>query len=631
MGMCRGWRARDLVAGREVAIWELVAPGWLSDEDKGRLGDRTAWAARSAGRLDHPAALRIHDVIQVRGRPWIVTDVVPPRSLHRVIVEDGPLAPADAARIGVEVLGALAAAHRIGLRHGDLSPHHVLLGEGGRVLTIFGLTVSFLEDAPGSGRGLFIGSVPFVSPERARDGVATVESDLWALGATLYAAVEGRPPHARESAMATLVALATEPPAPPRLAADLTPVLAGLLRRAPGDRLSAVEAERALRRVARGVPPGRLERHAFPRPRGLVESTVRLWLVLAAVLFLALWLLPGMVARTSSGPSVAFRPSAPQPSSGPPPRQDLGRCGVWGMRFVESHAYAGEPFTLELAGSLAAGRAGAGCVLEAKLESVPGGAASHAPSGVIRRELAASARKVSFTWQVSAEKPGPLGFTAVVTRAGGPEAAPVSHLVEVGGSRREQAGASWLYAVARSARVRAAGDVGKLRRGRPSSLAVDVAAVAPPLPAGLAPDGTLEICLRATGGATADESCTTMKVRLADGIDERRDLSLQPVSNDPVTILATVELSGTVDGREVDGYGSYSSLSTRGGPSVSLTDRLLQGGTATVAMVAALGGAGGIAAAVTAVRLFVRKLRERRKNPPRSPSDAGTEPSRAYL
>jgi hypothetical protein len=127
------------------------------------------------------------------------------------------------------------------------------------VLTDFGLA-TFVDDGSVTGPGLVVGSPQYVSPERARDGASTVESDLWSLGATLYAAVEGRSPYARESAMATLMALATEPPDPARSAGPLTPVLDGLLRHEPADRLTAHQVEQRLRAIAGG--------HPAPHPSG---------------------------------------------------------------------------------------------------------------------------------------------------------------------------------------------------------------------------------------------------------------------------------------------------------------------------------------------------------------------------
>ncbi|GAB2623805.1 hypothetical protein Aab01nite_17200 [Paractinoplanes abujensis] len=253
-GMGRVWRARDEMLDRDVAVKEFVPPDWMSDEERARLRDRTLREARSAGRLNHPHVVRIYDVVHADGLPWIVMEYVPSRSLHQVIHEDGPFSPATAARIGVALLDALRAAHAAGVLHRDVKPHNVLIGHDGRVvLTDFGLA-TFVDDGAVTGPGLVVGSPQFVSPERARDGTSLPESDLWSLGATLYAAVEGRAPYARENAMATLMALATEEPDPPSRAGMLGPVLTGLLRRHPRDRLTASETERRLRMIVASTP-----------------------------------------------------------------------------------------------------------------------------------------------------------------------------------------------------------------------------------------------------------------------------------------------------------------------------------------------------------------------------------------
>jgi tRNA A-37 threonylcarbamoyl transferase component Bud32 len=254
-GMGRVWLARDEMLDRDVAVKEFVPPDWMTDLEKDRLRDRTLREARSAARLNHPHVVRIYDVVHAEGLPWIVMEYVPSRSLHQVVVEDGPLSPPAAARIGLDVLDALTAAHRAGVLHRDVKPHNVLIGHDGRVvLTDFGLA-TFVDDGSVTGPGLVVGSPQYVSPERARDGASTVESDLWSFGASLYAAVEGRSPYARENAMATLMALATEPPDPPVLAESLTPVLLGLLKHEPTDRLGAADVEERLRAVAAEAGP----------------------------------------------------------------------------------------------------------------------------------------------------------------------------------------------------------------------------------------------------------------------------------------------------------------------------------------------------------------------------------------
>jgi serine/threonine protein kinase len=248
-GMGRVWLARDEMLHRDVAVKEIVPPSWMSDAEQQRMRDRTLREARSAARLNHPHVVRIYDVVHAEGLSWIVMEYVPSRSLHQVLNEDGPYEPAVAARIGLAVLDALAAAHRAGVLHRDVKPHNVLIGTDGRVvLTDFGLA-TFVGDGSVTAPGLIVGSPQYVSPERARSGASTVESDLWSLGATLYAAVEGHSPYARETAMATLAALATEPPDPPVRAGSLAAVLDGLLRYEPASRLTVPEIERRLRMI----------------------------------------------------------------------------------------------------------------------------------------------------------------------------------------------------------------------------------------------------------------------------------------------------------------------------------------------------------------------------------------------
>jgi len=274
-GMGRVWAARDEMLDREVAVKEFVPPDWMTDAERDRLRTRTLREARSAARLNHPNVVRIYDVVHSDDLPWIVMEYVPSRSLYQVIGEDGPLPPDAVARIGLEVLDALTAAHRAGVLHRDIKPHNVLIGHDGRVvLTDFGLA-TFLDDGAVTSPGLIVGSPQYVSPERARDGASTVESDLWSLGATMYAAVEGRSPYARATAMGTLIALATQPPDRPARAGPLASVLNGLLRREPADRLTADEVAYELRAVlaAEGQAPAD-RRPELPAPRRPVDEAV---------------------------------------------------------------------------------------------------------------------------------------------------------------------------------------------------------------------------------------------------------------------------------------------------------------------------------------------------------------------
>lgn len=247
--MGRVWKARDEVLHRIVAIKELVPPPSLTDEERREMRERSLREARAIARLNHINVVRIFDVLRTDGDPWIVMEYVPSRSLQDTLTQQGPVSPARTVQIGLGVLAALRAAHKSGVMHRDVKPGNVLLGDDGRVvLTDFGLA-TVPGDPNVTRTGMVLGSPAYIAPERARDGTAGPEADLWSLGATLYAAVEGKSPYARPSAIATLAALATEPPPPPKNAGPLRPVLNGLLRKDPSDRITAEVAERLLRRA----------------------------------------------------------------------------------------------------------------------------------------------------------------------------------------------------------------------------------------------------------------------------------------------------------------------------------------------------------------------------------------------
>ncbi|GAA3705124.1 hypothetical protein GCM10022224_083150 [Nonomuraea antimicrobica] len=258
-GMGVVWRAYDELLDRTVAIKEVRYTG-VGDAKRAELNRRTIREARAAGRLDHPSVVVIHDVVEEDGRPWIVMQLVRSRSLAQVIGADGPLRPQQVAVIGGRVLDALRAAHATGVLHRDVKPENVLLADDGRVvLTDFGIA-SMETEAGLTATGGLVGTPAYMPPERLNGEPARPESDLWSLGATLYAAVEGEPPFRRDSWAATVAAVLRDEPAPPARAGSLRPVVMGLLRRDPATRMGAEEAARLLYEIA-SAPPS-----AFPAP-----------------------------------------------------------------------------------------------------------------------------------------------------------------------------------------------------------------------------------------------------------------------------------------------------------------------------------------------------------------------------
>ncbi|MEW2133383.1 serine/threonine-protein kinase [Streptomyces sp. NPDC005435] len=251
-GMGRVWRAHDEVLHRKVAVKELTAALYVSDSEQSVLLARTRAEARAAARINHSAVVTVHDVLEHDGRPWIVMELVEGQSLADVVKERGRIEPREAARIGLWVLRALRAAHAAGVLHRDIKPGNVLLGRDRRVLlTDFGIA-QIEGDATITRTGEVVGSVDYLAPERVRGHDPGPASDLWALGATLYTAVEGRSPFRRTSPLTTMQAVVEEREERPEHAGPLGPVISALLQKEPAMRPGAEDAERMLADVAEG-------------------------------------------------------------------------------------------------------------------------------------------------------------------------------------------------------------------------------------------------------------------------------------------------------------------------------------------------------------------------------------------
>jgi eukaryotic-like serine/threonine-protein kinase len=252
-GMGVVWRAEDVLLDRPVAVKEVELPAGLPDQEQAAVRDRALREARAAARLNHPSVVTLHDVVEAAGRLFLVMELVDAPTLRDLVARDGPLPPAAAARIGLELLAALAAAHRSGIVHHDVKPANVMVPAGAAAkLADFG--IASLEDTQRTLTGAAFGSLPYVAPEQAMGRRGGPPADLWGLGATLWFAVEGAPPFDRGGPAATLAAILHDPPGEPRRAGPLAPVLLALLGKDPEGRPTAPVLHRLLEPLAGAVP-----------------------------------------------------------------------------------------------------------------------------------------------------------------------------------------------------------------------------------------------------------------------------------------------------------------------------------------------------------------------------------------
>ncbi|WP_414168202.1 serine/threonine-protein kinase [Streptoverticillium reticulum] len=304
-GMGTVWRAEDELLARQVAVKRLhVSPG-LDDEDLATLYERTRREARSAARINHPNVVVVHDVVDDAGLPCIVMEYVPSTTLGDVL-KRGTIGPEEAARIGRGMIAALRAAHAAGVLHRDVKPGNVLLSHDGRVvLTDFGIAQS-TGTSTLTKTGEMVGSIDYIAPERVKGARPGPAADLWALGATLYQALEGRPPFRRDTGVETAYAIAMDPLPPPRHAGPLARLIETLLAKDPSLRPPADLAEQIL------TEPGAL-------PAGVPDETVAAPAGTGVV-----WPEAGTAAAAAATapapPVVPQESTVPQPETGTHPR-----------------------------------------------------------------------------------------------------------------------------------------------------------------------------------------------------------------------------------------------------------------------------------------------------------------------
>jgi eukaryotic-like serine/threonine-protein kinase len=241
------WLAYDEVLHRPVAVKEVQLPAGLPAAEADEARERTLREARAIAALTHPNVVAVHDVAKHGVEPFVVMELVPGRSLAQVIGRSGPLNTEQAATVADAVAAGLAAAHRRGITHRDVKPGNVLVGEDGQVkLTDFGISRNVSEITM-TNSGLVLGTPAYIAPEVAAGEPVTSAADLWSLGATLFAATEGRPPYDAGDALETVNEVVHGEVPTPSEGAPLADVITGLMVKDPAARISLVEVRRRIR------------------------------------------------------------------------------------------------------------------------------------------------------------------------------------------------------------------------------------------------------------------------------------------------------------------------------------------------------------------------------------------------
>ena len=253
-GVGRVWRGEDTVLRRAVAIKEVPLPTHLPDAERGALRQRVLREARAAARIHHPGSVQVFDVVDEADQVYLVMELVEEQTLADAVTATGPLTAEATAAVGVELLGALEAAHKVGIVHRDVKPRNVMVTPTGQVkLADFGIA-SVRDDPSLTKTGMVMGTPSYMSPEQAMGEPVGPPSDLWSTGALLFYAVEGEAPFDQGEPISTLHAVVHGERRPFARAGAVGPVIDGLLAKDPASRLGLAEAKARLADIARTSP-----------------------------------------------------------------------------------------------------------------------------------------------------------------------------------------------------------------------------------------------------------------------------------------------------------------------------------------------------------------------------------------
>jgi hypothetical protein len=244
------WRAHDERLDRPVAVKQIpIAP-----DAEASSRDRALREARAAARLRVPTVVQVYDVIEEDGHAYLIMELVDAPNLSTLVRRHGPLEAPKVAAMGLQILDALEAAHRVGILHRDVKPSNVLIDHDTPRLTDFG--IARVGDDPAlTTTGVVMGTPAYIAPEHARGEEIGPAVDLYGLGATLYYAVEGESPFGAKDSLSTVMAVVTAPPRPMTRAGALTDLLTELLDKKPAARPEPADIRRRLNRVVKSSRP----------------------------------------------------------------------------------------------------------------------------------------------------------------------------------------------------------------------------------------------------------------------------------------------------------------------------------------------------------------------------------------
>lgn len=268
------WSAHDEVLGRPVAVKEVLLPPGIPDAEADALRERTLREARTIAALSHPNVVTLYDVVREDGAPFVVMELVASRSLAELLLA-GPLPPGQVNAVGAAVAAALQAAHSASITHRDVKPGNVLMADDGRIkLTDFGIARN-PADQTLTATGLMLGSPAYIAPEIASGRPVSPAADLWGLGATLFAAVEGRPPYDAGTAMATVAAVVQDEVPRPSCSGPLAEVISGLMVKDPARRMPLSQVRQRLGAPPEPAPPEPADSEPVPRAARATTSAPR--------------------------------------------------------------------------------------------------------------------------------------------------------------------------------------------------------------------------------------------------------------------------------------------------------------------------------------------------------------------